>query len=348
MLIGNLPEDTTISENGFLLYSEDGVHAVKIRKKNAFTSGVQVFYGLTAPEDQIGLTPKDGDIYFKLNGASLADATIITRIYVYVESGSTNRWVPSSFAAAGDVIWQQIYDATGAEHIANIIIDGSTIPVNAPAGGTMIGISNLQSQGTTVAIITLDGTDNYIRVPNDSSSYVVENVIARYNSGGQVVETSIVDDGVAKINLDPDTLTYNTNNGICVNLKMLDDSATFSNPDFADDNTASNSFTIPSSGNWQVFASVKLEINSTYSSIDPDEYLYLKLVGNCIDDGSIEERVPIALYNGETLSTQTISLGGMITASANDTLTAHFGGNLANSLSVNSLTVYFRAVKLGG
>lgn len=348
MLIGNLPEDTTISEEGFLLYSEDGVHAVKIRKKNAFTSGVQVYYGLTAPEDQIGLTAKDGDIYFRLNGSSLETSTMITRIYVYVESGSSNRWVPSSFAAAGDVEWEQIYDATGAEHIATIFIDGTGHAIKAPAGGTMIGLSNLLQNGTTVAIITLDGVPNYIKVPDESSGNVVTDVIMRHNSGGQVVETSVVDNGVAKFNLDPDTLSYNQNNGLCVNLKLQNSVSSFSNIDFSDDNVAAAPFTLPSAGNWQVFASVKLEINSTYTSTDPDEYLYLKLVSNCIDGGSVEERVPIALYNGETLYSQTISVSSMVTANANDTLTAHFGGNLVNTLTSSPLAVYFRAVKLGG
>lgn len=345
MLIGNLPEDTTISEEGFLLYSEDGVHAVKIRKKNVMDSGVTVYYGISNPSSIIGMTPKDGDIYFKLNGQSLESSTQISRIYVYVDNGNQQVWVPSSFSNAGDVQWTQLYG--DGEQIATVTIDGYSIPVYAPNGGTQIQIDDVLYSGIDIATITLNGYTFTLKAPS-VSGVATDAVIEYINDQGQTIDVSVMDDGVAKFLIDYDTLVYSTQYGLCTNMKVANGYIGITNPDFASDNTSA-AFELPREGTWMVTISAKLNSNAQYQTTDPSEYLYIKGVGNIFENGNIEERVPIILYSGETLNTQSLLASGIATVTAQDnSFTIHIGGNLQNALASGAVTVYMRAFRMGG
>lgn len=347
MLIGELPEDTTVSNDGFLLYSEDGVHALKIRKKNAFESGVTVYYGLANPENLVGMSPKDGDIYFKLNGETLEQSTQIVRIYVYVTSNSSDKWVPSSFAHSGEVAWNQIYQS--GEHIATITIDGYNIPVYAPNGGTQIQISDVLYSGIDICTIYLNGNPIVIKAPTASEG-IVSDVVFEYEENGQTIDISVVDENnIAKILLDPDTLTYSGSTGLSVSMYNISSNKAFTTPDFTTDNAASMPWTFNKTGTFMIEMAFKMNVNSTYSSSSMSEYLYLKGVGDCFEGGNIEERVPICLYDGETLNTQTIFVSGIAhITETNNTITPHIGGNLLNAISSGNVTVYLRAYRIGG
>lgn len=346
MLIGQLPEDTTVSDDGFLLYSEDGVHALKIKKKNAFDSGMTVYYGIADPEDIVGLRPKDGDIYFKLNGATLSDSTAILRIYVYVNGGvgedNEAGWVPSNFSNTGTVEWEQIY--RGGEQIASITIDGYTIPVYAPNGGTQITISNLLASGVEVATITLDGTNYSIKVPSSQSGAVTD-VVMEYTENGQTVDTSILDGAIAKLKLDINSLSYNTTYGLTINMRMSNSYQVIQNVDLSSDNYTNN-FTFPAVGIWMVSCCWTFTLSSAYQTNDPTEYLYIKPTGNCFEDGNIEERVPMCVCTDTRV---TLMVEGIAIATENNTtFIIHVGGNLANPPYLHSASIFYRAFRLGG
>ena len=348
MLIGELPEDTTVSNDGFLLYSEDGVHALKIRKKNAFESGVTVYYGIANPENLVGMSPKDGDIYFKLNGSNLESSTQITRIYVYVNSGNSGKWVPSSFAHSGDVTWTQLYNS--GEHIATITIDGYNIPVYAPNGGTQIQISDVLYSGIDIATININGTDFVIKAPSGEASESLSDVVFEYEEDGQTHYISVVDENnIAKILLDPDTLIYSGSNGLSVKMRTADNNVVINTPDFTTDNAAPYGITFNNPGYWMITLGAYLGVNAAYTSNDPSEYIYLKGVGDCFDNGFIEERVPICLFDGEVPNTHTITVSGIAhITETNKIITPHIGGTLLNAVSSANVAVFIRGFRMGG
>lgn len=68
MLMGNLPEDTSVSEDGYILYSEDGQHACKMKRKNFIKglggSGNGAMYGLEEPAPDLG---DEQSVYYRLS-----------------------------------------------------------------------------------------------------------------------------------------------------------------------------------------------------------------------------------------------------------------------------------------
>ena len=342
MLIGNLPEDTSISDDGFLLYSEDGKHALKIKKKNVFSSGVTVYYGIEHPDNRIGLTPKDKDIYFRLNGRSLSDADLIVDIFVYVQDEG---WKGSSFASGGSVVWEPVL--TNGELIAYVYVDGTKIPVYGPTQGDTVEVDNLLTSGITIGTLTINGTAFTLKAPDTSgsSSSMTQAVVSYYN-GNTRTEASLVSGTKVTVPLG-DGLGYTSSNGAYVDLRKSKQTINMSNVDFTTDNAAS-AVTLPAAGRWYISLTAKLTANSTYTATS-DEYIYLK--ADCVgfDNGYIEERIPVILFDGETINDQTIMVSGVAeVSSTSTTITIHLGGNLANSLSASSIAVKLNAFKLGG
>ena len=59
MYIGNLPEDTTPSSQGYVVYSEDGVHLSKMKKED-FIKGIGKGTGMMYWDEGDGETVMDG------------------------------------------------------------------------------------------------------------------------------------------------------------------------------------------------------------------------------------------------------------------------------------------------
>lgn len=343
MLIGNLPEDTSISDDGFLLYSEDGKHALKIKKKNVFSSGVTVYYGIEHPDNKTGLTPKDKDIYFRLNGQSLSDADLIIDIFVYVQDEG---WKGSSFASGGSVVWEPVL--TSGELIAYVYVDGTKIPVYGPTQGDTVEVDNLLTSGITIGTLTINGTTFTLKAPDTgSSSGSMTQAVISYYSGNTRTEASIVTGTKVTVPLG-DGLGYASNNGAYVDLKKSKQTINMSNVDFTTDNATVSSITLPSAGRWYISVSAKLTANAAYTATS-DEYIYLKVDCTGFDNDYIEERIPVILYDGETINDQTILVSGVAEiASISTNITIHLGGNLANALTASSISARLNAFKLGG
>lgn len=74
MLIGNLPEDTSISEDGYVIYSEDGTHLSKMKIKNLNGGGAGLKYWKETENSLYRVQHNEGqwlfDDHFKVPGAA--------------------------------------------------------------------------------------------------------------------------------------------------------------------------------------------------------------------------------------------------------------------------------------
>lgn len=74
MLIGNLPEDTSLSENGYIPYSEDGQHLFKIKVKDFVGGGAGLKYWKETENTLYRVQHNEGqwlfDDFFKVPGAA--------------------------------------------------------------------------------------------------------------------------------------------------------------------------------------------------------------------------------------------------------------------------------------
>lgn len=90
MLIGNLPEDTSISDEGFIAYSEDGTHLGRMKVKNFNGGGAGLKYWKETENSLYRVQHNDGqwlfDEHFKVPGA--AEMIVAASFWDFREGGA--------------------------------------------------------------------------------------------------------------------------------------------------------------------------------------------------------------------------------------------------------------------
>lgn len=94
MLIGNLPEDTSISDNGYVLYSEDGQHCSKMSIKNLNGGGAGLKYWKETDNTIYRVQHNEGqwlfDEHFKVPGAA---EIIVAATFWDLQEGGADRYM---------------------------------------------------------------------------------------------------------------------------------------------------------------------------------------------------------------------------------------------------------------
>lgn len=179
--IGELPQDTTVQDNGYIIYSEDGVHLYKMTRadflKNLTGFGLKYW-------------KEDTNVIFRaiFNGAKSVSKQYVNQAYIdyggnsnYIfyggrTKGSSTNKAPTDmpfYVTSDGVVHAKGFEGSGGElsqidieptmtqglEVAQVVIDGEVKTIYAPE------ITPIYNEGTQIANVEIDGVTVPIYCP---------------------------------------------------------------------------------------------------------------------------------------------------------------------------------------